>query len=142
MKFRYFEFPLADRSEFFGDTIFKPIIPVKISVGKKSLRYAALIDSGADFCIFHAEIADALGIDIQSGTDIEFAGIQEAGPAKAFLHTVTLTVDDVEFQTSVGFSYHLAPYAYGMLGQKGFFDRFSVNFELSKGEIELEAASL
>jgi len=61
MKFPYLKLSLPQRSEFFESTILKPIIPLKISVEGEELRYAALIDSGADFCIFDAEIGEYLG---------------------------------------------------------------------------------
>ena len=75
MKFRYHKLSLKDRSPFFGLTILKPIIPIKIIVKDKELNYEALIDSGADFCIFDAEIGEYLGIDILSGSQEVFGGI-------------------------------------------------------------------
>lgn len=44
------------------DFILRPIIPVSINYADKTLRYEALIDSGADFNIFPLEIAQKLGI--------------------------------------------------------------------------------
>ena len=79
MKFNYFKFPLAIRSDFFGTNIFKPIIPIELTFSNHAIRYAALIDSGADFCIFDAEIGEELGIDIHSGSREVFGGVQEAG---------------------------------------------------------------
>jgi len=32
----------------------------------QSIRYEALIDSGADLCIFGTSIAEALGIDVET----------------------------------------------------------------------------
>ncbi len=139
MKFPYFRFPLAQRSDFFGASILKPIIPFEIVGGEDSVRYAALIDSGADFCIFDGEIGEALGIDVQSGIRTTFGGIQDNnGTAAAFLHRVTLTVGGWEYPTVVGFSYDIAKYGYGILGQKGFFDIFVVKLDYVKEEIELK----
>mgnify|MGYP001589300156 CR=1 FL=1 len=138
MKFRYFKFPLPERSPFFGVSILKPIIPLGIAVRETSLQYAALIDSGADFCIFDAEIGEALGLDVRSGTRTSFGGIQETHPADAFLHEVTLVIGGWHHTTTVGFSYGIAQHGYGILGQKGFFDIFIVKFDLLKEEIELK----
>ncbi|MFH0803521.1 MAG: hypothetical protein V1877_00145 [Candidatus Tagabacteria bacterium] len=138
MKFRYHKLLLPQRSEYFGSSILKPIIPVKITIGKKELNYTALIDSGADFCIFDAEIGEYLGIDIRSGRSEEFGGIQERGGAKAFLHNVVLNIGGWEYKTIVGFSYDIARHGFGILGQKGFFDIFVVKFDLFKEEIELK----
>ena len=41
-------------------------------------------------------------------------------------------------ETIVGFSYDIAKHGFGILGQKGFFDKFVVNFDLVKEEIELK----
>lgn len=62
MKFRYFKFLLEKRSEFFGPSILKPIIPIQLTAGELTIRYAALIDSGADFCIFDAGIGESLRV--------------------------------------------------------------------------------
>jgi len=92
MKFRYFKFRLEKPNPIFGKAILKPIIPFEILVNGLSLRYAALIDSGADFCIFDAEIGEILGIDIRSGTQIEFGGIQERKGAIAYIHPVEINL--------------------------------------------------
>jgi predicted aspartyl protease len=138
MKFRYFKFPLSEKSNFFGSSILKPIIPVGLTVDSNDLQYAALIDSGADFCIFDAEIGEALGLNVESGKKLRFGGIQEAGAAEAFLHDVTITIGGWKHKTTAGFSYDIAKGGYGILGQKGFFDIFTVKFDYPKEEIELK----
>ena len=139
MKFSYVKFPLSKRSSFFGTVILKSIIPIKLSYNGKELRYAALIDSGADFCILHSEIGEYLDIDIKSGTQETFGGIQERGGSEAFLHEVMLNIGGWDYKTTVGFSYDIAKHGFGILGQKGFFDMFSVKFDLKKEELELIA---
>lgn len=138
MKFRYFKFPLPIQSEFFGNSILKPIIPIGLTVGDAPFDYSALIDSGADFCIFDAGIGEALELDVRSGTRLSFGGIQEAGNAEAFLHEVNIVVGGSRHKIPIGFSYDIANDGYGVLGQKGFFDIFVVKFDLAKEEIELK----
>src|SRR3989344_145135 len=134
MKFKYLEFKLSERSDFFGESIFKPVIPIGLTIGDEPFEYSALIDSGADFCIFDAGIGDALNIDVRSGKKVNFGGIQEAGAAEAFIHEVTLIIGGWKYKTQVAFSYHLSKRAFGVLGQQGFFDLFSVKFDLVKEE--------
>jgi hypothetical protein len=43
-----------------------------------------------------------------------------------------------DYETIVGFSYEIAKFGFGILGQKGFFDIFVVKFDLSKEEIEIK----
>ena len=138
MKFKYFKFPLPKKSDFFGHSILKPIIPIGLTVGAEPFDYSALIDSGADFCIFDAGIAEALKLDVRNGKQISFSGVQEAGGAEAYLHDVTILIGGSKHTIPIGFSYDIAKDGYGILGQKGFFDLFSVKFDYQKEEIELK----
>ncbi len=138
MKFPYFKFPLPARSEFFGSSILKPIIPIELVGKADSVRYDALIDSGADFCIFDAAIGETLGLDVRSGKAERFGGIQEAGASSAYFHEITLVIGGWKYRTTVGLSYDIAKHGYGILGQKGFFDLFTVKFNYPKEEIELK----
>lgn len=132
MKFPYRKLLLPQPSDYFGSSILKPIIPIKITAGKQEVRYAALIDSGADFCIFDAEIGEYLGLGIEKGQRVEFGGIQERSGATAFLQNVLLNIGGWEYKTTVGFSRDIARRGFGILGQKGFFDIFVIKFDLIK----------
>ena len=138
MKFEYLKFPLPKRSALFGTVLFKPIIPIQVSYCDKKLRYAALIDSGADFCIFDGAVGEQIGVDVRSGPKEIFGGIQERGGAEAFLHEIVLNVGGWDYKTVVGFSYDIAKHGFGVLGQKGFFDIFSIKFDLAKEDIEIK----
>lgn len=138
MKFRYHKIILDHSLDFFGKSLLKPIIPIKISKTNASLQYVALIDSGADFCIFDAEVGEYLGINVKSGMEVPFGGIQSLGGAKAYIHKVTLEVGGQQFHTDIGFSYDISKNGYGILGQKGFFNFWSVKFDLQKEDIEIK----
>lgn len=141
MKFKYFKFPLPRRSEFFGHSILKPIIPIEISYRDKHIKYAALIDSGADFCIFDGVVGEYLGINVQNGHREVFGGIQDIGGSEAFFHEIFISVGGSKFKVKAGFSYDIAKHGYAVLGQKGFFDIFVVKFSLAKEEVELKEAT-
>jgi len=131
MQFPYKRFKLAD-----GTELLKPIIPIGLLYKGKQIKYEALIDSGADFNIFNAEIGELLGIDIRSGKKMKFSGI--AGePFEVYLHRLTLEIGGCQYEIVAGFSYKISPYGFGILGQKGFFDLFRVKFIFSKGIIEI-----
>ncbi|MBI2597438.1 hypothetical protein HYW41_04735 [Candidatus Daviesbacteria bacterium] len=138
MKFKYRRFDLFPPSDFFGKFILKPIITIKISRAGMVVKYAALIDSGADFCIFDAGIGEYLELDVRSGIEVGFGGIQNAPVAKAYLHQVNLEIGGVQFKTDIGFSYDISDRGYGIFGQKGFFNKFIVKFDLEKEEIEIK----
>ena len=147
MQFPYKKFKLAD-----GTELFKPIIPIGLLFNGKLIRYQsfswgeeengvlfayeALIDSGADFNIFNAEIGELLGINVRAGKKVQFSGI--AGePFEVYLHNLTLEVGGWQYKITSGFSYEISPYGFGILGQKGFFDLFRVEFIFSRGIIEI-----
>jgi len=131
MQFPYKKFKLAD-----GTELFKPIIPIGLLFNGKLVRYEALIDSGADFNIFNAEIGELLGINVRAGKKMQFSGI--AGePFEVYLHNLIIEVGGWQYKIVAGFSYEISPYGFGILGQKGFFDLFRVKFIFSKGIIEI-----
>lgn len=138
MRFKYRRFDLSPSSDFFGKFILKPIIAIKISRADIVVKYAALIDSGADFCIFDAGIGEYLELDVKSGIEIGFGGIQNVGIAKAYLHQVNLEIGGIQFKTDIGFSYDISDRSYGIFGQKGFFNKFIIKFDLEKEEVEIK----
>ncbi len=121
----------------YGPAILRPVIPVSIEHQSRSISYEVLVDSGADFCIFDAQIGELLGIDVESGVVQKVGGI--TGDVQLyFLHTVTLRVGGWPYTTAVGFLPAIAKIGYGVVGQNGFFDRFIVTFDYDKEEIELK----
>lgn len=48
------------------------VVPVILRVGEKQVRLAASIDTGASFCVFGAEIAEALGFAPDRGDRMRF----------------------------------------------------------------------
>ncbi len=139
LKFPYKKFLLPERSSLFGHSYLRPILPIELGWKSKRLRYEALVDSGADFCIFDAEIGDYLGIDVRSGESFQFGGIQAGRqPATTYLHTVILAIGGQQQTVPVTFSYDIADTGIGVLGQRGFFDQFVVTFKLDKEVVELK----
>src|SRR3990167_9121126 len=122
MKFGYKKF----------DHFYRPVIPVKVKHNARSIGYEVSIDSGADLCIFDAEIGEILGIDIKSGRPGEVSGV--AGQiTKIFIHTVTIEIGKHSKIIDVGFIPKVAEnHNYGVVGQYGFFDQFVVTFDYPK----------
>ncbi len=103
---------------------------------KKSIEYQALIDSGADFCIFHTEIAHILGIPVVDGKKLTFHGTS-CTPQTAYFHTVQIEIGGWPMELYCGFSSDMKSLPYGLLGQTGFFDRFKVAFDYQGKRIEI-----
>lgn len=97
----------------------------------------ALVDSGADFCVFHANIGEAIGIDVRSGVPHNFGGVASRENV-SFLHEVELALEDfTTIDTRVAFSYELTDPYKGFLGQRGFFDHFKITFRYSNHSFSL-----
>lgn len=138
MKFPYKKFlvqAIPGRSP--SRAVFRPVIPIRLLDGSHTIAYEALIDSGADYSIFHAEIGEALGLDIRSGERMTYVGI--GGVRKnGFRHSVVLELAGNRCGCEVVFSYGLKM-PYGILGQEAFFRRFKIAFDLGAGQIEIIA---
>lgn len=128
MKFKYKKY---------GIGIIRPVIPVDIKYNNRIVGYEALIDSGADFCIFDAQIADILEIDLSDTKTQMVSGII-GRPEPYYIHKVQIIIGGWPFFMEVGFLRNIAHLGYGVLGQKGFFNRFTTKFDYQKEEIELK----
>jgi hypothetical protein len=113
-------------------------VPVNIALPTKnaprSKRFAAIIDSGASRCVFHAEIGKAIGLDVSKGEVESTLGI--AGPTTTYLHDISLYAPGGVIAIRAGFSADL-PVA-GILGIRGFFDTFKITFDPIALRCELE----
>lgn len=127
MKFRYKKY---------GPGILRPVMPIEIIYKSRSVQYEVLVDSGADLCIFDAQIGEILAIDIANGHRQEVAGITGAKEIY-YLHKVTVKVGGWPYEIDAGFLPNIARLGYGVVGQKWFFENFVVKFDLRKEEIEL-----
>lgn len=126
MKFKY---------KRYGPDTIRPVVPIEVCFNSLSVPYEVLIDSGADVCIFDSDIADILGINILKGIRGEVSGVTGV-PEYYYVHKVTIIINGMKYKTDIGFM-KLRNQAFGIVGQKGFFDKFIVKFDLQKEEIEI-----
>jgi len=126
----------------FASGVERPIIPVIVRnpVTQQSVRYLALVDSGADRCVFAGEIGELIGLDVTAGTERTVSGVVAGQTRPYYLHDVEIEIGGWCRPVAIGFMPDLSPNGHGLLGQTGFFDLFSfVKFERPKGIIELGA---
>jgi hypothetical protein len=123
----------------------KPVIFLNIHYKKISRSTLALIDSGADKCIFHADLGQLLGIDVLSGPLETIGGIASDGSKtpkfiKGYLHKVGITIKGETRNIDALFSPDIADWGFAVLGQLGFFDKFeSIQFDYKNHKIIIEA---
>jgi len=114
----------------------RPYLIVRLAHGTKHKDVTALVDSGADLCLFHSDIGKLIGIDVESGSKLAFEGVSGA-VATAYLHRINLTVRGMSsISLDVGFTDSMAV-GTGLLGQQGFFEQFRVSFELTVQVFEI-----
>ena len=96
----------------------------RLELGRKK-DFWALIDSGATVSIFRAEIAEALGIEIEKGEEIWLGGV--GGHIKGYLHEVKIEAAGRKFLCPIVFSREYFV-SFNLLGRQEFFKRFKIVF--------------
>ncbi len=115
---------------------FYPLINLFIRA-KKDLpkrKILALIDSGASMSIFQPDIAEELGIKIESGKPTSLQGV--GGEIKGYIHTLTLEISQKTINCPVVFSREYKV-SVNLLGRDGFFHAFQITFNESKKQLSL-----
>ena len=119
----------------------RPYLIVRLINGDRHKDVISLVDSGADLCLFHSDIGRMLGVEIEAAPELAFQGISGKKEV-AYLHRVDLVVRGLSSITlEVGFTGSMAV-GTGLLGQRGFFEQFQINFELSQRFFEVVPATV
>ena len=122
----------------------RPIVAVTVSVpGKQPVLFDALVDTGADVSLFPLSVADRLGLDLSQQPEVTvFAAI--GGQCQYRLHEVELELrrapDAFRWKGSVGFVGREMSYA--ILGTRGFFQFFDLNYSSSRQTIDIAPAGI
>jgi Aspartyl protease len=117
----------------YGGVDFTAVLSVRLSNPAKhsppTKNFEAIIDSGASQCLFHSDIGEAIGLNIEKGTLEETTGVS-GERTKIYVHPVTLYVPGGHMvRIEAGFTDKL-PVA-GLLGMSGFFEHFKITFDPS-----------
>lgn len=117
------------------DGYYRPLLDITIRNGKKIIKYAVLVDSGADYNIFHMDMARLLNLDLSNAKDISFGGIKKGkqGLGKGKLGMIDIGIERIFFPSFAIFSDDISDEGYAIVGQRGFFENFkSVQFSYSE----------
>lgn len=137
LPYRAFPIPPSNKLDPKQGSLLRPV--VDIILRKKDggeIGYSALIDSGADYCLFHGSIGEQLGLNVKKGKPLNFYGTGGKNQT-AYFHEVTYSIARTSVTTMVGFCYGITSLNVGLLGQNGFFDKFRVSFDLENKLITL-----
>ena len=133
LRFPYVRFPVSDPFTKRQSVVYRPVIPVILHSRKMALTCQALIDSGADECIFSGEVAFALGFPLLQGKPRVFAGI--GGSVIGYLHPTTLHLGRVRFACPIYYSDEWNHLRFGLLGQVGFLSHFGISLDYRAKQI-------
>ena len=139
MDFSYARIPIVNLAKKqVIDYVYRPIIKIGIKKefngNSEYIDYRALIDSGADDCLFPWELADLAGLTIKEANGKVFRGLG-SGSIIGYKTDIRLYLGGITVFTEVYFSRNLI--GHGILGQRGFFDKFRIRFIYSKKRIEI-----
>ena len=115
----------------------RPIIPLFLRVQDITVEYHVLVDSGADFNLFHTGLAGIFGIDLEYADTERISGI--GGDVIAYPFLIDIGVEQHTFFRTPALLTPDLPMSYGIVGQVGFFDKFSVEFTYETKNIALTA---
>lgn len=131
MIFRYVKIKTPD-----GELIRLPAIPIRLICNKQYQDVYALIDSGAEVCVFNSSIAKTLKVDVTNGQPLTLSGLV-GGSVPGYLHQLNLSMQGLpSIDLLVAFTETEDP-GMPILGQRGFFDNFQIRFQRYKDLIEM-----
>ena len=108
-----------------GETVFRPVARVILQHQDKTVIFFPYIDSGADVTLIPRSIGEALGLGLEKSDIEELAGVGE-GKVAVVRRQVTMSVGSTSFDCEIAWA--LIEEVPPLLGRKGVFDRFSVEF--------------
>jgi hypothetical protein len=106
--------------------------------GTRDFGCYAIVDSGADDCMFPGVFAAQIGLEVTSGRPYRFSGAGSRGQLAYFFDIEVEIAGALKYKLPVGFTQALDASRVGLLGQNGFFDRFNVSFLLRQRKFVLE----
>ena len=135
IKFPYTKVPVSDvYGKKIGET-YRPIVPLALFHGSKQLKVLALVDTGADECLFPGEFARLLGHDLTKGKPRTFAGI--GGAITGYLHQTDVKLGLFKLRVNIYYSDDWNKWGFGLLGQNGFLTRFDAFFSRRDKEFSI-----
>lgn len=111
-------------------------IPVAVTVGEQTTEVIAKLDTGAEFCFFQREVAEDVGLEVESGTPLKLTTL--AGSLTAYGHRVKLHTLELAFESEVYFAA-----VYGMprnlLGRRGWLEHLHLGLTMDEEAIYLNS---
>lgn len=105
---------------------YAPIVYLQVWTGDRWLYLQAYVDSGASWSVFHADVAQLLGISL-TRSKRRYVSLSNGNVLPIYLEHIRVRFAGAEFAAPAGFSNGLGM-GFNLLGRAGFFTRFSMCF--------------
>jgi hypothetical protein len=106
---------------------YAPIIYLQAWTGNRWLYLQAYVDSGASWSVFHLDVAQLLGIKLNTAKR-RYVTLGNGSVLPVYLHPMKVRFAGAEFEAPAGFSDTLSV-GFNLLGRSGFFTRFQMCFD-------------
>src|SRR5476649_1579261 len=107
MKFPFYRFPSEPCSAFPKiNALYRPVIPIHVYSPdlKYKFRHYVLLDTGADYNLFHAGLLDILNVDyLKEGKREDMSGI-EGTAVETYFHDVVVEIGPWRYKAHTGFT--------------------------------------
>jgi predicted aspartyl protease len=112
-----------------GRDVAIPVLRVQLSKAEADtppgILIPAIVDTGATYSLFPAEIGEYIGLDVEDGR-MEETIISNGDTMKFFVHRVRLWFGEYHLEIDAGFGDEVD---FPVLGRVGFFDHFRITFD-------------
>ncbi|MFN7946882.1 MAG: hypothetical protein U0Z53_16140 [Blastocatellia bacterium] len=112
-------------------------IPFSLTVGELTVEGKGKLDTGSEVCFFQRELAQGLGLDVESGDPLRLGTM--AGTLTGYGHRVIIQVLDLAFESTVYFTS-----AYGaprnLPGRRGWLDNLHLALTMDDEMLYLNPA--
>jgi hypothetical protein len=124
-----------------GHTAPRPVLRIGLASHNRRFDCYAIIDSGADHCVFPRSFMSLLGLNPLTTPVEPTSGMGSVDVPTHFAQISINLQGVIEFPVYAGFTSGLDQLGYGLLGQTGFFGRFNLRFELARRTCYIEIPS-
>jgi Aspartyl protease len=128
MKYRYTSLDPASKRRI-------PLVKVTLAHQTRKVTVLAMLDSGADICVFNLGYALALGLDLSQCEQVTVSGVE--GVAQDCYKTVIDLEPEGLSKITVPVLFIDSSGVDGLLGQEGFFDQHVVTFNRKGDSFEI-----
>ncbi len=103
-----------------------PLVFLRLKGKAEWVEVLAYVDTGVSYSVFHADVAEILGLRLEDG-ELREMEIGDGNKLKVYLHQVLISLGGKEFSAYVGFSKGLGV-GFNVIGRKSIFDKFIICF--------------